>query len=664
MAVVRYLDFDLLLERAGEGYRARVLDSPGGQAETDFRLPFTTQDLEIFVLRVGRTRRGVRRIDSPEMQAAKTFGGQLFEAVFANEVRGCLRSSLDEATRQGMGLRLRLRLNDTPELVELPWEFLYYPALNRFLALSVKTPLVRYLEIPERIRPLALKPPLRVLTVISSPSDYEPLAVEREWAKLQDAVRDLMSREAVVLDRLETATLAEVRRRLRQNEYHVLHFIGHGGFDSRLQDGVLVFESEEGRGRPLSGQELGTLLTNYDSLRVAILNACEGARTSTTDPFAGVASSLVQQGIPAVIAMQFEITDRAAITFAHEFYAALADNYPLDAALAEARQAIMAEGNDVEWGTPVLYLRAPDGVIFVPPSPEELAQAQRAQAERARQAQEQEARRLTEARAEEERLAREKAQEEEKVKKEEAERLALAQADAERQARAQADLERGWREKADAEKAAQDKVEAERKAQAARQSGLLLEGQQLFAAGRYREAAEAAAQILTLDPAHAEALALRLRATKAMEALEPARPVQGPANPPRGRPEERARQALQLPAPTLWLLIAGALLLILITALAAGPVGIWLQEMGILSPAQPSDGGEPTPSDSSEPPPTDTPQSLAPFGGAAGRSLARPIQDRGAAGRRLVRSCRAVAGADDQAKPAGNRRTAGSPITA
>lgn len=62
--------------------------------------------------------------------------------------------------------------------------------------------------------------------------------------------------------------------------------------------------------------------------------------------------------------MQFEITDEAAKTFAREFYGAVADGYLLDAALAEARKAIFAQANSSEWGTPVLYLRAPDGRIF------------------------------------------------------------------------------------------------------------------------------------------------------------------------------------------------------------------------------------------------------------------------------------------------------------
>ena len=71
---------------------------------------------------------------------------------------GCLRSSLDEASRQDAGLRIRLRLTDVPELADLAWEYLYNPTLNRFLALSVETPIVRYLDLPQRIRPLAVTP--------------------------------------------------------------------------------------------------------------------------------------------------------------------------------------------------------------------------------------------------------------------------------------------------------------------------------------------------------------------------------------------------------------------------------------------------------------------------------------------------------------------------
>jgi hypothetical protein len=65
-----------------------------------------------------------------------------------------------------------------------------------------------------------------------------------------------------------------------------------------------------------------------------------------------------------VIGMQFAITDVAGLTFSRTFYKALADGLPVDASLGEARKAIFTEGNRVEWGIPVLFMRAPDGRIF------------------------------------------------------------------------------------------------------------------------------------------------------------------------------------------------------------------------------------------------------------------------------------------------------------
>ena len=360
---MNYKDFDLLLERAPKGFRAQVLTSSAGQASVEFQLPFSDVELENCLLKLGRTTRLVRRIESNEMTTAKTFGGALFNAVFSGDVRACFRSATDEARRENTGIRLRIRLAD-PELADLPWEFLYNPAVNRFVALSVQTPLVRYMDLPEIIQPIAVTPPIRVLVMISSPSDYPTLDVEAEWKRLNDSLADLIAAGTIAIDRLDNATLNGLQRRLRRSQYHIFHFIGHGEFDQKLQEGVLLLERENQRGHRVGSQYLGMLLHDHDSLRVAILNACEGARTSRQDPFAGSAQSLVQQGIPAVIAMQFEIADDVASTFAHEFYGALADGYPIDAAVTEARKAIFAGGREIEWATPVLYLRAPDGRIF------------------------------------------------------------------------------------------------------------------------------------------------------------------------------------------------------------------------------------------------------------------------------------------------------------
>jgi hypothetical protein len=63
--------------------------------------------------------------------------------------------------------------------------------------------------------------------------------------------------------------------------------------------------------------------------------------------------------------MQYAISDEAAIVFSGSFYDSLADGYPIDASMAEARKAMrQACKGTVEWGTPVLYLRSSDGVLF------------------------------------------------------------------------------------------------------------------------------------------------------------------------------------------------------------------------------------------------------------------------------------------------------------
>jgi hypothetical protein len=88
--------------------------------------------------------------------------------------------------------------------------------------------------------------------------------------------------------------------------------------------------------------------------------------------------------------MQFEISDEAAIVFAGGFYRPLATGSPVDTSLAAARLAMLAErGDDIEWGTPVLFMRVPDGRIFDlgpqgRPAPAEAQRAQPALGARAR----------------------------------------------------------------------------------------------------------------------------------------------------------------------------------------------------------------------------------------------------------------------------------------
>lgn len=372
MSDVRYSNFDLLIDGSEDGYRARVIASPVGQSEHQFALPFHEAELRSFFWLPGHVRRALRHLrpvqSDTEPLDPEGFGKRLFDAVFADQVRDQFVRSLDRA--QEGRLRIRLRLSDVPELAALPWEYLYATALNKgFLALSEKTPIVRYLDLPQPNHGLVVSPPLQILVVVSDPSNVPALKVEEEWRRLCEAVDDLQKRGLIVLERLPEATLPALRQRLRrrrqQGDVHVFHFIGHGRFDPEDADGSgLVFEDNAGRSLIVRAGTLANSLRDHDPLRLAFLNACEGARDARTEPFTGVAQKLVEQGTPAVLAMQFEVSDAAAIALAREFYAALADGYAVDAALAEARKAIFDRSKDVEWGTPVLFMRSPDGVLW------------------------------------------------------------------------------------------------------------------------------------------------------------------------------------------------------------------------------------------------------------------------------------------------------------
>jgi hypothetical protein len=359
-----YDDFELVIQSSGENYVIQLLGSPAGEGKGDFVLPFTQVELSNFYSRIGQVRRTTRRVDAPDLEAAKRFGDQLFRSVFAGELLGQLRTSIDHTRERGHGLRIRLRLKGVPELAELPWEFLYDHEQDHFLATSTTTPMVRYLDLPQSVGALRVKLPLRVLVIISGPRNLPTLDAEGEWERLKQTLGALESAGSIALERLPCATLDALRRRARGEPFHILHFIGHGGFDETAGDGVLHFENPQGLSDPIPGQLLGNVLRDHDFLRLAVLNACEGARQSNKDPFSGVAQSLCQQRMPAIVAMQFEISDVAAKTFAEEFYGAIAEGFPVDASVSEARKALFGGRFGQEWATPVLYMRSPNGLLF------------------------------------------------------------------------------------------------------------------------------------------------------------------------------------------------------------------------------------------------------------------------------------------------------------
>lgn len=362
-----YIDFSLEIREGGDHNEYVVAaSSPEGEVKEEMRFPFDEwqlkdklKEVEVALLRSMGLR---RRIGTSEEETIREFGQALFEAAFVGDVEAYYRISLREARRQNKGLRLKLRVGPS-ELSALPWEFIYDPKRN-YVGLSSRTPLVRYPDVPQPVEQLTVTPPLSILGMVTSPQGLPQLDITHEKRLVEEALKGLQAEGLVELTWLEGQTWNDLKRAMRRGPWHVFHFIGHGGFDPVTEEGAIALSDTEDRKHFLGANDLALLLDDHHScIRLVFLNSCEGAKGSPRDPFSSTASTLVRSGIPAVVAMQYEVTDEAAIDFSRAFYEALADGLPVDAAVAEARTAIKIRGA-LEWGAPVLYMRSPNGRIF------------------------------------------------------------------------------------------------------------------------------------------------------------------------------------------------------------------------------------------------------------------------------------------------------------
>jgi tetratricopeptide (TPR) repeat protein len=173
-----------------------------------------------------------------------------------------------------------------------------------------------------------------------------------ERKKLRDAFADQLAEGTVHLEFVKP-TYEDLSKALRDVAYHVFHFIGHGSFDPATSQGCLYFANKQ----PVDGKHLGALLQQeHSGVRLAILNACDGAQTADQGLFSGVAGHLLEQGVPAVIAMQAEISDSVAIKFTDIFYEELAHGSSIGRSMYEVRNSLLNQGS-LEWGLPVLFMR-------------------------------------------------------------------------------------------------------------------------------------------------------------------------------------------------------------------------------------------------------------------------------------------------------------------
>jgi hypothetical protein len=301
-------------------------------------------------------------------------GSQLFEFIFQRKILELYEDCYRTAQKDEQPFLIRLRIND-PALSYVPWETMYDKKNRFYVTTSQSTPFTRAIDDYGEERPMGSRRPIRMLGMAARVKVLNGIAldeieVDAEQVAIKKALGDLNDGKRLKLSWIPSAKARDLNRRfLRGDEgkrWDLFHFVGHGGHDPDRQMGFIVVQEEGGsRGARLYADVLKIFLTQPGQTPcLVVLNSCSGAHAEPGSLFSSTAAELIQGGVPAVIAMQFEISDNMGLAFADTFYTYLADNVSIQAALAHTRAELKARQFG-EWISPVLYMRGLDGEIFV-----------------------------------------------------------------------------------------------------------------------------------------------------------------------------------------------------------------------------------------------------------------------------------------------------------
>ena len=361
-----YQDFTIEIRSARQNrIEATVIEAPGrATARVTFSKPLSRKELDLLV-------KPPKSASSPRASQPREVGERLYSALFQREIETLFKSCRSSLRRGHEGLRLRLRISaDDPEasyLSGIPWEWLWDPGQEAFLAIDLSTPIVRDFAVGAGDCPPLAAPPLRILVVDSSPASESFLNLRKEMDRMAEVFGPLVESGQVELLGLAEKTPEALRDALRDEGIHILHFMGHGLYNSEAGNGWLVFERSGGQGDPVSALAFANLLKSVPELRVVVLTACKTALYSgcpASPVNTGVAKALLEQArIPAVVAQQLNISDPAAISFSDHFYGRLAEGDGLEEALTETRLRMQGRKSR-EWATPVLFLAGQSGKLF------------------------------------------------------------------------------------------------------------------------------------------------------------------------------------------------------------------------------------------------------------------------------------------------------------
>lgn len=307
--------------------------------------------------------------DSSTTERARWLGRELFQTFLPEPILDCVRQSQQLA--QDAGRSLRLCFDVPAELMDIPFEVLCSPADDVFGELALQPALSVVRSLPGQPRsPLRLpqatddREPISLLLVVSSPKGWRPLQAEQEIESIEQALPPIL--EAMGPSPIQVlgsrrrggsrATLNNLRNLLlHQTGPCLVVLIAHGAYDEKQKENVVLLERENGSPEPVPGRVLSGTLTQAPGLRLAVLNLCLGTRSAPGEPFSGLAQSLIAGGVPAVVAMQMEVSDQAASVFSPALVQAICRNRTIDEAVADGRITAHTRQARIEWANPVLF---------------------------------------------------------------------------------------------------------------------------------------------------------------------------------------------------------------------------------------------------------------------------------------------------------------------
>lgn len=302
---------------------------------------------------------GAEKTTNYSSRLMQYLGISLWRWVFDGQILGSLERSLGIAMGQHTRLRFRLEIRD-PDLTALPWEIMQRDNGQASMSLFQHIIFSRTTSEVEPLPYLRTDQGLNILLVLG---EDETLQLESEAEILQKTL--LKNIEGKTNSHLGYApsfvktllqpTPQELIQQLNTQAYNVFFYAGHG---LQAPDGGLLFLKKN---MTLNGMELAQVLT-HTGVKLAVFNSCWGAQPASVDhqalPHSSLAEVLIRQGVPAVLAMRDEIADHESLTFIQAFAQALRARKPIDEAVAEARQQLLAlyRFNHPAWTLPVLYL--------------------------------------------------------------------------------------------------------------------------------------------------------------------------------------------------------------------------------------------------------------------------------------------------------------------